>query len=111
MKWPKRVVLIRHDTSAYNVLRAKKEADPLYQKFMAAFEKRSKSEETKKLAIRLWKKYQLDCSDANTPLVDAEATQAFLTGQQIKKFLPLPDVILYSPYIRAKHTLDGLIRG
>jgi len=39
MKWPEELTLIRHDESEYNILKAKKEADPLYIEFIKEFEK------------------------------------------------------------------------
>jgi len=111
MKWPNFLILIRHDVSAYNVLRARKEADPLYRRFVELFEGAPDSRETRKLARQLWKKYRLNCSDAETPLVDDEAKQAQKTGRGIKKHLCLPDIILVSPYRRAKDTLRGLTKG
>jgi len=111
MKWPNYLMLIRHDVSAYNILKVQKEGDPLYQAFMKLFEVDPDSKETKKLARRLWLKYKLNCSDAETPLIDSEAKQAQRTGQGIKKYLHLPDIILVSPYKRAKDTLKGLTKG
>jgi len=111
MKWPNYLILIRHDVSVYNILKAQKEADPLYQTFVELFKTAPNSKETEKLARRLWLKYKLNCSNAETPLIDSEAKQAQKTGQSIKKHLRLPDIILVSPYKRAKDTLRGLSRG
>lgn len=111
MKWPVSLTFIRHDISAYNVLKAQKEADPPYQRFMELFKSNPEGEETKKLAHDLWLKYRLNCSDAETPLVDSEAKQAQKTGQGMKKHFHLPDIILVSPYKRAKETLRGLAKG
>ncbi|MBU2037048.1 histidine phosphatase family protein [Patescibacteria group bacterium] len=111
MKWPNYLMLIRHDVSEYNVLRAKKETDPLYQRFMRLFKNSSDGKETRELAHLLWLKYRLNCSGPNTPLVDTEAKQAYHTGQQLKKEFALPDVIFVSPYKRALDTLTGLKRG
>jgi broad specificity phosphatase PhoE len=111
MKWPSDLTFIRHDVSAYNVLKAKKEADPIYRLFVEMFRTNPDGETTKRVARQLWLKYKLDCSDAETPLIDSEAKQTQKTGQGIKKFLRLPDIILVSPYRRAKDTLKGLTKG
>jgi len=111
MKWPNCLVLIRHDVSSYNVLKKEKEADPLYRTFGELFISDPDGKETKRLALLLWKKYQLNCSDAKTPLIDPKAKQAHRTGQRMKKELVLPDVIFVSPYRRAMDTLEGLRQG
>jgi broad specificity phosphatase PhoE len=111
MKWPTSVMLIRHDTSAYNVLRDAKKGDPLYELFLQEFEKSSNSETVKNLAYRVQKKYALGVGDADTPLADAEGRQAFRTGEELAFKEPLPDIIFVSPYQRALHTLKHIVRG
>jgi len=111
MKWPNYLMFIRHDVSEYNVLKAKKEADPFYRIFMKLFQSDPNGLATKALAYLLWKKYRLNCSDAETPLVDAEAELACRTGQALKKEFDLPDIIFVSPYKRAMDTFAGLKRG
>lgn len=111
MKWPNYLMLIRHDTSAYNVLRFQKEADPLYQTFVTLFQTDPDGEETQKLARELWQKYRLNCSDAQTPLVDKEAELARRVGRRLKNVFVRPDIIFVSPYQRALDTFAGLKCG
>jgi broad specificity phosphatase PhoE len=112
MKWPSSVMLIRHDTSAYNVLRAKKNQDPVHARFVEEFEKDPTSKKTVNLAKTVHKKYALGVSDANTLLADKEGCQAFDTGKSLRKLkTEIPDVIFVSPYLRAKLTLEHIIRG
>lgn len=111
MKWPNYLILIRHDTSTYNVLRAKKEADPIYQEFMSLFESKQNGQRVQNLARALWVKYGLGCSDAQTPLVDEEASLACAVGKRLREKFDLPDVIFVSPFKRAIDTLEGLKRG
>lgn len=112
MKWPLSLTLIRHDTSAYNVLREKKKDHPLYQEFLAARKKDGGSRETKQLALQVWQHFALNVSDANTPLVDVEGRQSFATGGALRQFFPKPpDVVFVSPYKRALLTLEHMIRG
>ncbi|MCX6741540.1 MAG: histidine phosphatase family protein [Candidatus Parcubacteria bacterium] len=98
MKWPNYLILIRHDVSSYNVLKKEKETDPLYHTFGELFISDPGGEKTKRLALLLWKKYRLDCSDAGTPLIDPKAKQACRTGQQMKKELVLPEALLYNDW-------------
>lgn len=110
MKWPLSVRLVRHDTSAYNVLKEKKLGDPLYQEFLAARKENSASEKTKALALQVWQKFALGTSDADTPLADPEGVQAYQTGIALSSG-QIPDVIFVSPYKRALLTLKHIARG
>lgn len=111
MKWPDLLMLIRHDTSAYNVLKAQKEKDPLYQDFVRAFTQDHRSEETKCLAEKVRAKYALTMGGHATPLVDENGTKAFQTGGALKKDGVLPDVIFVSPFERTLETLRHMIRA
>lgn len=110
MKWPKTLTLVRHDVSAYNVLRAKKEADPLYIEFVEAFEQDHRSEKTKALAKQIREKYALSMGGAETPLIDGGGDQSFQVGKELSKG-DLPDVIFVSPYKRTLHTLGHMTRA
>ena len=110
MKWPASVKLIRHDTSVFNALRGKKNADPLYQQFVAAWDENPTSAKTVNLALRVRDKFALGISDADTPLDDDEGTQAFQTGVALRQGV-LPDVIYVSPYNRTLLTLKHITRG
>ena len=112
MKWPTRLWLIRHDTSAYNMLRDKKAHDSLYQEFLKAFDTNPESDTTQALARLVSQKFALGIGDAETPLADLEAKRAITVGQALRKeCAALPDVIFVSPYHRAKATLAGLVKG
>jgi broad specificity phosphatase PhoE len=104
-------MLIRHDTSAYNVLKVKKKADPVYNMFMVERLRNPLSEETKRLACHVQQRFALKMGDAMTPLADAEGKQACRTGIALAVCDKVPDVIFVSPYLRAKLTLKHLIRG
>lgn len=110
MKWPKRVTLIRHDTSAYNALRDLKKEDPLYQEFLCHFKQDPEAEATITLAQEVEAKFSLKVGDAETPLLDAEGTQAYKTGVALSEG-EVPDVVFVSPYLRAVLTLEHLTRG
>jgi broad specificity phosphatase PhoE len=108
MKWPRSVTLIRHAQSAYNVLREDKDQDPDYQAFKHAFNRDHRSDETKTLAERMRKRYALKTSDYRTPITRFGQHQASSTGYRLHSIIPLPEVILYSPYVRVKETLEKL---
>ena len=111
MKWPSYLMLIRHDTSEYNVLKSKKSVDHHYLLFQKLFETRPTDPETVKLAQSLWREYALNCNDTDTPLVDFEGLKARATGEALKgKFEP-PDIIFVSPYKRAMETLVCMTKG
>jgi broad specificity phosphatase PhoE len=63
MKWPTQVVLVRHGQSEFNVLRNKKESDPLYWEFRKAYKNQFDSDYTRRLARMVWDKYRLNISD------------------------------------------------
>jgi len=112
MKWPRSLTFIRHDTSAYNLLRPQKLADPVYQAFLEEWRQNPDSEECLKLALQVKEKFALGVGDADTPLADAEGRQAFETGVGLRENgADLPDVIFVSPYTRALKTLEHITRG
>lgn len=113
MKWPNRWTNIRHDTSAYNVLKGLKENDPLYQEFLLSWEANYCSPQTQALARLIQIKFGLDHGDANTPLHNADSPQAVQTGAALREESNdvVPDVIFVSPYDRTLETLAGLCRG
>ncbi len=110
-KWPKSITLIRHGESAYNILRHKKENDALYRAFKKAFEKDHTSKETRTLAEKVRIKFALNVSDYDTPLTDEGLRQSIETGKGISEIIPIPDVVICSPYLRTKRTLDGINLG
>lgn len=104
MKWPKSLTIIRHGESAYNVLRAQKEEDVLYQKFKKAFENDYQSPQTLELAKQVQKKFTLGVSDYDTPLTSEGIRQARETGMNLLDRMFLPDVVFVSPYLRTRET-------
>lgn len=113
MKWPKTLTLIRHGESEFNALKKKKAEDPLYQKFVQAYEANFPSPATRMLAEQVWEKFALNVSDEKTPLTAAGSVQAAVTGQKLeeRREIHVPDAIYYSPYLRAEQTLQGLKNG
>ncbi len=111
MKWPLEVTFIRHDTSLYNAHKEKKYEDPLYQEFKREFEANPESKRTVELAMQVWQEYGPEFSDANTPLEEASSPRAEIVGRKLASRIKEPNVIFCSPYLRTKHTLDGLRRG
>lgn len=111
MKWPKYIAAVRHDTSEYNVLRVLKARDRQYQAFLQAYGANPTSAETRQLAEALHNRYPLRVADCRTQLVDREAKLAVHTGKGLSQHLEVPDIIFRSPYERAEHTLEGIIKG
>lgn len=111
MKWPNTLTLIRHDTSAYNVLKEKKIKDPDYAEFVEAWRKDYRSEHTMELAKIMQRRYALRTGDHDTPLVDPTAARAQITAKGLQSDIDLPDVIFVSPYLRTTATLEGLCVG
>ncbi len=111
MKWPLELTLVRHGQSAYNVLRAQKEADPEYQRFKELFKRDPNGEATRELALAIKAKFALKTGDHKTPLTDEGHHQAYVTGTGLRHRITLPDVVIYSPYVRTEETLEGLCRG
>lgn len=112
MKWPISLTLIRHGQSVYNVLRAKKQKDPLYQQFTEHYRKRDVGPAARELALQIKLKYALGVGDYETPLTPEGEQQAIITGEQLLKAgTQIPDVIIYSPYHRTRDTMHSLARG
>ena len=111
MKWPKYIMLVRHDKSAYNILKEQKERDPTYQKFLRAYERNWRSWRTRRLARKAHKKFALNVSDARTPLLAGAGQDAMAVGMALQHAIEPPDVILVSPYKRTMDTLTNLVRG
>lgn len=109
MKWPASITLIRHAQSAYNELRLRKDRDPEYSRFKAMFNKHPDSSETRILAEKMRAQYALNTSDYQTPLSKAGERQAEETGRSMWSEVPIPDIVLVSPYLRTRETL-GLMR-
>lgn len=112
MKWPSSITIIRHGQSAYNALRLKKDRDPLYLAFCEEYEL-GPSEKLRTMAETMQHKYALRVGDYETPLSAEGYTQARQTGTVLSQGLvPVPHVILVSPYLRTQQTLrEGLAVG
>lgn len=110
MKWPKQVMLIRHDTSAYNLLNDKKKENSLYQEFLKYFAKDPNGYHTQDLARRVQAMFSLRTGDARTELADKEGKQAYATGKGLSSG-KIPDIIFVSPYKRTMMTLEHIKRG
>lgn len=111
MKWPKSLTLIRHDTSAFNVLKGKKKDDASYRKFRRAYQRDLWSAESKKLALHIQEKFALDKGDHNTPLARGAGFLASRVGKKLKDVIAVPDVIFVSPYLRTRLTLGLIAEG
>ena len=118
MKWPQYLGLIRHDTSAYNILKEKKKDDPLYKAFLREWNANPESRTTQALAHLVAEKFALGIGDASTPLADKEGKRAFTVGKALRQYFHfaflgenLPDIIFVSPYTRTRETLRHIGRG
>lgn len=111
MKWPINLELIRHAESAYNVLKKKKAADPRYAEFVAEYKRDYTSALARALATEMKERYSLGVSDYKTPLTKEGLRHAMATGQALEHAAQLPEVILVSPYLRTRQTLEMLIKG
>lgn len=111
MKWPNTLTLIRHDTSAYNVLRDLKKDNPTYARFLAEWEKDFCSPATVQLAQEVQALFSLNVGDSATPLADGGGEQARRTGARLRESHELPDIIFVSPYRRTLQTLAHLTEG
>jgi len=49
--------------------------------------------------------------DDETSLTEAGFRQAEGLGYRLSLFVPIPDVIIYSPYLRTKQTMEMIIKG
>jgi broad specificity phosphatase PhoE len=113
MKWPELMLLIRHDVSAYNLLKGRKSKSPLYQEFLRTFQSHPDSDKVRALAIAVQQEFALGVGDAETPLEDLEAKRAMEVGIVLSERYEdeTPDVIFVSPYRRTRLTLAGIKRG
>ena len=114
MKWPNTLTLVRHGESAYNELKIIKKTDSLYQNFLQAYENRQNDpDKAVELARKIvsTKHLNLDNGDHDTALTKLGQTQSESMAKKLKTLIPLPDIILLSPYKRTKSTLEGMFTG
>lgn len=111
MKWPESLILVRHAESSYNESKRLKQANPLYQKFLSAYEKQWGSEDTHNLAKLVAGRFALGIGDHDTPLSHDAGLMAQTTGQKLQEIMTLPNVIFVSPYVRTRETLEWMKKG
>jgi broad specificity phosphatase PhoE len=111
MKWPSYIVIIRHAQSAYNALRKKKQADPVYREFRRFFDEGVDPAHLLERAKNIKEMFALGYSDYDTPLTREGGSQALRVGSRINSFAPAPDVVFFSPYARTRETLNTMIEG
>ncbi len=112
IKWSASLTLVRHAESEYNILKMKMEASPIFQKFKRLYDEWDKnpgtlpSSELIALALQVKDEFSLGCSDRDTKLTDLGIQQAIATGKGLESDIEQkPDIIVVSPYFRAKETL------
>lgn len=110
MKWPRSLVLIRHDVSAYNILKGAKGESALYRQFEELYERDPAAPETVAAAKAAAADISLGVTDQETRLANHGAN-AVLVGQTLREEMELPRVIFVSPYKRTRCTLERLIEG
>lgn len=111
MKWPETLTLIRHDTSAYNVLKPLKDKSELYQKFLKSYDDNPGSDMCRRLALKVKDLFSLKLADHNTPIANNSGHQSEKMGQELSKRISLPDIIFVSPYERTMSTLELMTKG
>ena len=116
MKWPKELTIVRHGESTYNKLKAKKERNPFYQKFVIRYEEIQDwgaplPNDIIEMAEEITREFSLGMSDFHTPMTKDGREQAFITGQMLEHEILLPDVIFVSPFMRTAETLREMIIG
>lgn len=111
MKWPSSITLVRHGESQYNELRYYKERSSRYQLFKTEFNKDLRSKACRKLAEEIRKDFGLNVSDYDTPLTREGHNQAVKTGLRMLSTVPIPDIMIVSPYRRTRETLRDMSDG
>lgn len=111
MKWPESLSLVRHDVSAYNILKKAKDGDPLYQAFKKSYESEPESETSRKLALEVQDMFSLKVGDHDTPLASDTDRNTVLVGKKLRELVKTPDIIFVSPYLRTQQTLKKLTVG
>jgi len=113
MKWPDILALVRHGESEWNLLKKLMESDVRWREFLYLYDNKFKSPETKKLARILLEKYKPVGwkNDFDTPLSPLGVTQAVSVGKHLQTLMPLPDVVIVSPYLRCRQTYEKACTG
>lgn len=110
-KWPASITIIRHGESEFNALKSKKTKSALYKEFLKFFEEDYDSVVSKIKAEAAMIEVSLNVGDHATPLTAEGMRQARITGENLHGHIPKPDIILCSPYLRTRQTLEGLTLG
>ncbi|HUY05379.1 MAG TPA: histidine phosphatase family protein [Candidatus Paceibacterota bacterium] len=111
MKWPESIMLIRHGQSEYNALREKKQDNPFYQAFLREYDC-GDSPKLVMMAKAIRDQFALRVSDYDTPLSERGRSQARTTGRLLNiDKTPPPEIVLVSPYLRTRQTLEELTAG
>lgn len=100
--------MARHGESVYQDVVKRRNRDPLWKEFITEFNKDHRMQRTRELAAAIMEKYPLPYSDYETPLTEFGKEQARSAGLLLQTKIPLPDIVLVSPYLRYRQTLDGL---
>lgn len=117
MKWPRRLVMIRHGESVFNAAKHQKEKDLDYIHFRELYAQDIENcfqfkPETVLLAHVLQQRYEPAVSDPEGPLTDYGRAQARRTGINLSyEMTEVPNVIYVSPYRRAMETMKEIIGG
>ena len=117
MKWPRRLIMIRHGESVFNADKHKKEKDSDYIRFRELYELDAKNNfrfgpETVILANILQQRYEPSVADPYGPLTDYGRAQARRTGIGLsREETEIPSVIYVSPYRRAMETMKEIMGG
>lgn len=111
MKWPESLILVRHAESSYNESKRLKQANPLYQEFLRAYERQWDSEDTHNLAKLVAGRFASGIGDHDTPLNHDAGLKAQTTAQKLQEIMNLPDVIFVSPYVRTQETMEWMRAG
>lgn len=106
-----RLTIVRHAVSVYNESKTTREQNPEYQAFRRAYDQDWQSDETKKLAEKLRKQLVIPGGEDATPILEELAHQAEFVGEYMYETMPNPDLIVVSPYLRTKQTLERMSWG
>jgi len=121
-KQPNSITVIRHVTSAFNMINKNniqgyrefsKQFDIEYKKLdlQALVNESFPSEDLLRKVKEIISKLIFNNSDYDTGIADGAMEQAVKTGSRLSDYVDLPDTIYVSPYKRAKLTLEGLKEG
>ena len=111
MGCPEALTLIRHDTSAYNVLGPVKEQSSLYLRFKKAYEQDPYSDRAIHLAQEVKEEFSLKVADHNTPLAEDSDKQAETMAKMLREKICIPAIIYVSPFVRTQETLLRMMKG